>query len=127
MSTRTVCDRCGADCINYVGRFYGDITHTTAQGETVGNDETRRREFCRTCTQLLITEFGFILIPGEPYERGLPESRAEHVGYAEPVNEVGGDPVVATAAHPIFAAHPGTVHPPYDNDEHDLQGQGGPR
>jgi hypothetical protein len=121
MSTRTVCDRCGADCVNYVARFYGEITHTTAQGETVGNDDTRRREFCRTCATQLIAEYGFILMPGDSYDRA--ETRSEHV---YPAMEVG-DPVVATATHPTFAAHPGTVHPPYDNDEHDLQGQGGPR
>jgi len=73
--TRTECDKCGNNCMNYVARFYGNVSHKTADGEEVGEDNIKSREFCYDCAQVLMEAYGFktYVHPGPEPEMPLNE------------------------------------------------------
>lgn len=58
MSTKTYCDRCGTECVNYTLNLYGNARHTTSQGEQVAYDEVKPVELCLGCEQGLAGYLG---------------------------------------------------------------------
>jgi hypothetical protein len=64
MAQRTFCDKCGSQCTHYVLNLYGTVNHTTGQGESVGQDDLKPVQFCKTCADPLIEQFGLVLVQG---------------------------------------------------------------
>jgi hypothetical protein len=54
---KTYCDKCGAECVNYIARMYGSVQHTTSGGEQVAEDDIRALELCRGCFEPLAAEY----------------------------------------------------------------------
>lgn len=58
---RTFCDKCGTECVHYTLNLYGNIVHTTGQGERVAEDEIRAAQLCRDCAVPLIAAGGLAI------------------------------------------------------------------
>jgi hypothetical protein len=63
---KTFCDRCGAECVNTIGRIWGSVDHQTKAGEHVGNDELRPTDLCKACMDWVVEALGLKLVPVMP-------------------------------------------------------------
>lgn len=76
MARKTFCDRCGTECVNFVGRITGFVVHTTAQGEVVGEDHFESQDVGSCCWDAVATFLGLKLTaPSDPPETAAPPSR----------------------------------------------------
>lgn len=71
--TRTYCDRCGSECTNGQAVVYMRIIHRTSQGEWVGEDETKPKDLCHTCGEVVRKLLGLEVVE---QERNDAERRA---------------------------------------------------
>jgi hypothetical protein len=94
--TKTVCDRCGRECVNYQIQMRLEEKHTTNQGEDLGCSGYTARpiDLCDVCKEALATWMGRDLgLMGEEALVQLKIQReAERRGYEEmaarPVDDV---------------------------------------
>jgi hypothetical protein len=55
MSQKTICDKCGGDCINFAAHISVEIRHTTKNGQRIDEDEYLPLDICYQCqTQPLV-------------------------------------------------------------------------
>jgi hypothetical protein len=47
--TKTYCDKCGGECVYYTATLYGNITHTTGQGEVAADEGIEPVQLCKPC------------------------------------------------------------------------------
>lgn len=58
---KTVCDRCGAECVNYRARLYGEVQHTTSDGQVVGEEIVKPLDLCKHCTDHVQADLGLAI------------------------------------------------------------------
>lgn len=101
MATKTICDKCGGECVNTVVCIRINIVHKADGGQYVGEDECPLFEMCNACGQALIAAYGIIKHGRLEFQDSPdPERAIAHTGYG---------PVAPSPAPPFPAPDPARI------------------
>lgn len=92
MSNKTICDGCGAECVNWALFLTGHVRHLADKGKIVGADDIQGIDLCHDCGDPIIAKLGLVVMPGERYgeisESPLPLAPGVAVPVYVPLDEV---------------------------------------